>query len=269
MTEQRFPQAVTQEVELAAEIMCHTSTKYQLTMEQAITLIAHRINQVCSNSGGPISLVTSTLADDTLSSEQQIEVSNVMQSAIMGMQTNTRVRIELETLQRGMGDIVAMLMADLPLPFQVLTTDGVPLSERLSRATDGSAAYDILAPHDIVVTKQAQFIGLGFKSRMDFRQAALLLPRSGHGVKWGLTLANTVGLIDSDYPDEWKAMIYLNDIPGINVENEVLTIPKGQRLAQFILARIESPVMEQVHDEADLRPTGRVGGFGSTDNPIK
>lgn len=265
MTEPRFPSAVIQEVELAAEIMCHTSTKYQLTMEQAITLIAHRINQVCSNSGGPTPLVASVLADASLTSEQQIEVSNVMQSAIMGMQTNIRVRIELETLQRGLPDIVAMLMADFPLPFQVFTTDGVPLSERLSRATDGSAAYDILAPHDILVTREAQFIGLGFKSRMDYRQAALLLPRSGFGVKWGFALVNTVGLIDSDYPDEWMAKIYLNEVEGVPFpEDGGLKIPKGERLAQFVLARVEHPEMVQVTDESELRATGRVGGFGSS-----
>lgn len=265
MTEPRFPSAVIQEVELAAEIMCHTSTKYQLTMEQAITLIAHRINQVCSNSGGPTSLVASVLADASLTSEQQIEVSNVMQSAIMGMSINTRARIELEILHRGMDKIVAMLQADLPLPFQVFTTDGVPLSERLSRATDGSAAYDILAPRDIIVTREAQFIGLGFKSRMDYRQAALLLPRSGFGVKWGFALVNTVGLIDSDYPDEWMAKIYLKDIDGIPLpEDGGLKIPKGERLAQFVLARVEHPDLVQVTDESDLRATGRVGGFGSS-----
>lgn len=264
MTEPRFPRAVTQEVELAAEIMCHTSTKYPLTMKQAIKLIAHRINQVCSNSGGPISLVARVLADDTLTSEQQTEVSNVMQSAIMGMQTNTRVRIELETLQRGLPDIVAMLMADLPLPFQVFTTDGVPLSERLSRATDGSGAYDILAKEDIVVTSKAQLIGLGFKSRMDHRECAILLPRSSYGAKWGFALANTVGLIDSDYPDEWMAKIYLNGIDGINDEGLELKIPKGERLAQFLITEAKHPLMVQVTDETQLRPTGRTGGFGST-----
>lgn len=266
MTEPRFPRGVTQDVELAADIMCFASSKYPLTMEKAIELIAQRICQASNYSGGAAVLtVNRVFADAGLTEEQSNDIANILQSALMGMSINTRARIELEILHRGMDKIVAMLQADLPLPFQVFTTDGVPLSERLSRATDGSAAYDILAPRDIIVTREAQFIGLGFKSRMDYRQAALLLPRSGFGVKWGFALVNTVGLIDSDYPDEWMAKIYLKDIDGIPLpEDGGLKIPKGERLAQFVLARVEHPDLVQVTDESDLRATGRVGGFGSS-----
>ena len=150
------------------------------------------------------------------------------------------------------------------LPFQVFTVDGVALETRVSRATDGSGAYDILAKEDIVVTSKAQLIGLGFKSRMDHRECAILLPRSSYGAKWGFALANTVGLIDSDYPDEWMAKIYLNGIDGINDEGLELKIPKGERLAQFLITEAKHPLMVQVTDETQLRPTGRTGGFGST-----
>jgi dUTP pyrophosphatase len=265
MTEPRFPRAVTLETELAADIMCAASSKYTLTMKQAITLVAHYVCNAVHKGTAALPIVAKVIDDPMLTSEQQIDVSHVLRSAVMGMATNVRARIELELIHRELDVVVDMLLADLPLPFQVLTTDGVPLSERLSRATDGSAAYDILAPHDILVTREAQFIGLGFKSRMDYRQAALLLPRSGFGVKWGFALVNTVGLIDSDYPDEWMAKIYLNEIEGVPFpEDGGLKIPKGERLAQFVLARVEHPEMVQVTDESELRATGRVGGFGSS-----
>lgn len=266
MTEPRFPRAVTQDVELAADIMCFASSKYPLTMEKAIELIAHRICQASNYSGGAAALtVNRVFADAGLTEEQSNDIANILQSALMGMTINTRARIELEILHRGMNNIVAMLQADLVQPFQVFTVDGVPVEDRLRRATDGSAAYDILASEDLVVTREAQFIKLGFKSRMDYRQCALLLPRSGFGVKWGFALVNTVGLIDSDYPDEWMAKIYLHEVEGIPLpEDGGLKIPKGERLAQFVLTSVEHPLLQQVTDEADLRPTGRVGGFGSS-----
>lgn len=264
MTEPRFPRAVTQEVELAADIMCFASSKYPLTVEQSIAMIAHRICNVVNDTGAALATVVAIINDPLLTSEQQIDVSHVMQSAVMGMSMNVRARIELELIHRGREAVTTMLLADLVQPFQVFTVDGAPLSERLHRATDGSAAYDILAQEQIVVTEEAQLIRLGFITRMDHRQAALLLPRSGFGAKWGFALVNTVGLIDSDYPDEWMAKIYLKNVKGVNDAREPLIIPKGERLAQFVLARIDHPDMQHVTDKGDLRPVGRVGGFGSS-----
>lgn len=198
------------------------------------------------------------------STADQNTIARLLDKVHGNLNSDVLARISVHCAANGYEEALNDLLPQPALPFQVFTTDGAPLSGRLSRATEGSAAYDILAKEDLVVTGEAQLIGLGFKSRMDFRQAALLLPRSGFGAKFGFALVNTVGLIDSDYPDEWMAKIYLHEIQGIKPEDGKLVIPKGERLAQFVLARVEHPEMVQVEDESQLRATGRVGGFGST-----
>ncbi|EKP0311664.1 hypothetical protein JE959_001690 [Aeromonas veronii] len=192
-------------------------------------------------------------------------IADLLEKAYRGLSENVRHWILREMVSSGVEYTLSQLLVEPILPFQVFPVGGADnLEERIHKATDGSAAYDIIAQEDIVVTGEAQMIKLGFKTRMDYRNCAMLLPRSGHGAKWGFALVNTVGLIDSDYPGEWMAKIYLNDVPGVNDKKEPLLIPKGERLAQFLIVEPKQPEMVLVHDEAELRPTGRTGGFGST-----
>ena len=144
----------------------------------------------------------------------------------------------------------------------------------LQRATDGSAAYDIIAAQDLVITETPQFIDLGFHTAYDPDVAALILPRSGQGVKYGVQLANTVGLIDSDYRLEWKAKLMLNDQVNNILDDKCalvdgvreLVIKKGTALAQVLFVpTIHFDNIVEVAEQSDLPPSGRIGGFGSTD----
>lgn len=144
----------------------------------------------------------------------------------------------------------------------------------LQRATDGSAAYDIIAAQDIVVTETPQFVDLGFHTAYDPDVAALILPRSGQGVKYGVQLANTVGLIDSDYRLEWKAKLMLNDQVNNVLDDKCalvdgvreLVIKKDTALAQVLFVPvIHFDNIVSVVAQSDLPPSGRIGGFGSTD----
>ncbi len=85
--------------------------------------------------------------------------------------------------------------------------------------------------------------------------------RSGISIKYGVTLINGVGTIDSDYRDEVK-------VPLVNLSNEAYTIQPGDRIAQLVLAPVIKadwqllPVQDTArHDEKLLV---RQGGFGST-----
>lgn len=77
----------------------------------------------------------------------------------------------------------------------------------------------------------------------------MLAIRSSIALKRGLSLANGVGIIDADYPDEIKAMLHNHtDTPAV--------IEKGERIAQLVAvpyARIYPVKSEE-----------RTGGFGST-----
>lgn len=79
-------------------------------------------------------------------------------------------------------------------------------------------------------------------------------PRSGLTLKMGLTVLNSPGTIDPDYRHEC----------GIIAINEGLTpvvIENGERIAQFVGAKVESIEWEPVDQ---LPTTDRKGGFGST-----
>jgi dUTP pyrophosphatase len=263
-----IPQLVKNEFEMAIDtglIAVIGSCDARLTHAEFGLLLLKRIgafNRECPElpTGG---IVREAVPD--CSDADHGSIANTLEMVYSMMDVNVCMRIRLLQEANGLEDTLSKLLVEPVLPFQIFPVGGAEtLDERIRKATDGSAAYDIIAQDDIVVTAEAQLIKLGFKTRMDYRHAALLLPRSGHGAKWGLSLANTVGLIDADYPDEWMAKIYLNDISGINDEKEPLLIPKGERLAQFLIVEPKHPVMELEHDEANLRATGRTGGFGST-----
>jgi len=261
-----IPQLVINEFEMAIDIGLQAiigSCDARTTHANFGLMLLERIGPFQSRPPYASEIVDKMLPD--CSGADQRSITKILDASLDYLNKNVRVRIALMLSAYGLEGTLSKLMVEPMLPFQVFPVGGAEtLDERIRKATDGSAAYDIIAQDDIVVTGEAQFISLGFKTRMDYRECAMLLPRSGYGVKWGFALVNTVGLIDSDFPDEWKAKIYLNDVPGVNVNKEPLLIKKGERLAQFVIVEPKHPVMELVHDEANLRVTGRVGGFGST-----
>lgn len=128
------------------------------------------------------------------------------------------------------------------------------------RATAGAAALDLraaistkqeLAPHTTVV------IPAGFAIHIkDPNYCALILPRSGLGTKHGIVLANTVGLIDSDYTGEIKLAI-------TNQGNENFTIEPYMRLCQLIFTPVIQPELQQV-EQFSVASERSSSGFGST-----
>ena len=80
-------------------------------------------------------------------------------------------------------------------------------------------------------------------------------PRSGLAIREGVTLLNAPGTIDADYRGTLKLIV-------INHGSEPVTIRRGERLAQLVLARVERASLEIVDE---LPGTSRgTGGFGST-----
>jgi dUTP pyrophosphatase len=84
---------------------------------------------------------------------------------------------------------------------------------------------------------------------------AQVRPRSGLALRAGLTILNAPGTIDADYRDEVKILL-------INLGNQPVTIQRGDRIAQLVVA----PVMRVRWQEVgQLEATERAGGFGHTD----
>lgn len=81
-------------------------------------------------------------------------------------------------------------------------------------------------------------------------------PRSGLALKKGLSVLNTPGTVDADYRAEIGVIL-------INHSKETVWIEDGERIAQFVLNKVEQIEWEIVDS---LNETERKGGFGSTNN---
>lgn len=80
-------------------------------------------------------------------------------------------------------------------------------------------------------------------------------PRSGLALHRGVTVANAPGTIDADFRGEVKVLL-------INLGPEPVTITRGDRIAQLVIAPVVRVRLEEVEELGD---TGRgAGGFGST-----
>lgn len=127
-----------------------------------------------------------------------------------------------------------------------------------TRGTDYAGGFDIYMPEKGSMMPGAtygQMVPLGFSAEVPVGYVALLLPRSGAGAKHGVSLNNTVGVIDADYRGEWVACLRLKN--GLPHRWEA-----GERLLQFILVPVATPELNLVEE---LSTTDRgEGGFGST-----
>lgn len=131
------------------------------------------------------------------------------------------------------------------------------------RATEGSAGFDLFALSDAAVNEFCVTVvptGLAFEIPAGYE--VQIRPRSGMAAKFGVTVINTPGTIDSDYRGEVKvAMIKLSHW-GMA---EGLIIRAGDRIAQMVVNKLPEVDLVEVTDNAALSDTTRgAGGFGST-----
>lgn len=126
-----------------------------------------------------------------------------------------------------------------------------------SRGTEGAAGYDLYMPKaGNTLEGPSQLHRLGFACKVPAGHVALILPRSSAGVKLGIRLGNTVGVIDSDYEGEW--MVNIQGRPG-----DVIQWAAGERLFQFIVVPVATPELKFVSEFSESSHRG-AGGFGST-----
>ena len=79
--------------------------------------------------------------------------------------------------------------------------------------------------------------------------------RSGLALKYGISLPNGIGTIDSDYRGELKVIL-------INHGKEDFVIKNGDRIAQIVFIKYEKAELEIVESIEDTERSE--GGFGST-----
>jgi dUTP pyrophosphatase len=74
-------------------------------------------------------------------------------------------------------------------------------------------------------------------------------------LKFGLSVPNAPGTIDADYRGEVQVLL-------VNLGREPITITRGMRIAQMVIAKVEAAQWVQV-DQLSATARG-TGGFGST-----
>lgn len=127
------------------------------------------------------------------------------------------------------------------------------------RATAGSAGYDLFSTRDVCVWPgDKQMIDTGVCMDIQRGFFGLVCSRSGLGSKYGITIINGVGVIDSDYRGSIKVAL-------INHGKKQHWIRKGDRIAQIIFIPRYDPVEFEVVQELTETDRG-AGGFGSTGN---
>lgn len=132
----------------------------------------------------------------------------------------------------------------------------IPLPEY---ATAGSAGLDLRACLDeplLLNPGETRLIPTGLAIHIDDPGlAAVLLPRSGLGHKYGIVLGNLVGLIDSDYQGQVFVSCW-------NRGQEPFTIQAGDRLAQMVFVPVAQVRFQRVDEFTESQRAH--GGFGHT-----
>lgn len=95
----------------------------------------------------------------------------------------------------------------------------------------------------------------GLQIAVPLGHEAQVRPRSGLALKHGVTCLNTPGTIDSDYRGEVQVIL-------ANLGSEPLTIERGMRIAQLVIAPVVQAAWQSV-EKLDSTQRG-TGGFGST-----
>jgi dUTP pyrophosphatase len=111
------------------------------------------------------------------------------------------------------------------------------------------AAPLVLQPGDI------RLVPCGFAMAIPHGYEAQVRPRSGLSSKYGVTMINAPGTIDSDYRGEVH-------VPLINHGKQPFTIERGMRIAQMLILPVPPAEMIEVED-LDETKRGK-GGFGHT-----
>ena len=141
-----------------------------------------------------------------------------------------------------------------PIRVKILK-EGAKLPTYGSLEAAGADLYACIPASVTIAPGQTAFIPTGIALEVPRGCAGLIYARSGMACKRGLAPANKVGVVDSDYRGEITVVLY-------NHGAEPQTVENGERIAQFIITPVLTPVYEAAESLSDTARDR--GGFGST-----
>lgn len=138
---------------------------------------------------------------------------------------------------------------------RILVERCLPTASMPEAKSDGAAGYDIaVAIPATVAPGDAILLRTGLKLAIPTGHVGLIFERSSFNRNTGCSLANKVGVIDSDYRGEVLLAVRNNTSNPVG-------FPTGQRVAQLVVVPCVSPQFEEGQIGDTVRGSD---GFGST-----
>jgi dUTP pyrophosphatase len=144
-----------------------------------------------------------------------------------------------------------------PIPLEILVTKLDNDAVIPTYAKPGDAGADLYSMSDLVLSPgERALVKTGIAIALPTGYVGLVHPRSGLGLKNGISVVNTPGTIDAGYRGEIGVVLINHDL------HESFQVKKGDRIAQLVIQKVENAHFKVVNQLPESERA--TGGYGST-----
>ena len=144
-----------------------------------------------------------------------------------------------------------------PIPLEILVTKLDNDAVIPTYAKPGDAGADLYSISELVLAPgERALVKTGIAIALPNGYVGLVHPRSGLGLKNGISVVNTPGTIDSGYRGEIGVVLINHDL------HESFQVKKGDRIAQLVIQKVENAQFKVVNQLPESERAA--GGYGST-----
>jgi dUTP pyrophosphatase len=144
-----------------------------------------------------------------------------------------------------------------PIPLEILVSKLDNDAVIPTYAKLGDAGADLYSISDLVLTPgERALVKTGIAIALPNGYVGLVHPRSGLGLKNGISVVNTPGTIDAGYRGEIGVVLINHDL------HESFQVKKGDRIAQLVIQKVENAHFKLIDQLPESERA--TGGYGST-----
>jgi dUTP pyrophosphatase len=144
-----------------------------------------------------------------------------------------------------------------PIALEILVTKLDNEAVIPTYAKPGDAGADLYSISDLVLAPgERALVRTGIAIALPNGYVGLVHPRSGLGLKNGISVVNTPGTIDAGYRGEIGVVLINHDL------HESFQVKKGDRIAQLVIQKVENADFKLVNQLPESERA--TGGYGST-----
>ena len=155
--------------------------------------------------------------------------------------------------------VIPVLILDTEMHLKIYRLNrNNPIPGYMSEEASGIDLFASLDREITIIPGEYELVPAGIKIALQQGFEAQVRPRSGLALKYGITVLNSPGTVDSDYRGEVKVLL-------INHGKRPFVVKNRMRIAQLVVSRVARVEIEEVREASELEETGREeGGFGHT-----